>query len=366
MTCHLPALATTDAKSLSVGVGGTGLGAERSHPDGIFIPRNAPSLLNLDEVANTVFWDGRVIQRNGVLETPAGDQITPEMQAIFQFGAISAQPLFPVLSREEMRGTDGNELALIDDADMTGVWQALMIRLGAIPEYRTLFEAAYPGTVFDDMTFAHASNAMAGFFISELSFDDSRWDRFIRGSNGSVNLEALRGARTFFSTGCVQCHRGASFTDQDFHNVALAQIGPGLGDGPSLLDDFGRGRIVDDPAMLWAFRTAPLRNVELTGPYGHAGQFVNLIDFVSHYSDSEDKIRNYDPTQLEPALQGTFLDNVNAILSTRDVRLENLSFSPETAQQIMAFLLTLTDEEARDLSGIVPTRVPSGLPIDGR
>lgn len=365
MTCHLPAFGTGDGKSLSIGVGGTGLGADRSHPDNVFIPRNAPSLLNLDEVANTNFWDGRVMLRNGNLQTPGGDQITAQMREVFQFGAISAQPMFPVLSREEMRGTEGNELADIPDENMTAIWEALMARLGAIDEYRTMFEAAYPGTSFDEMTFAHASNAIAGFFISELSFNDSGWDRFMRGNNFAVRIEALRGAISFFREGCVSCHRGSAFTDQDFHNVAMAQIGPGQGDGPSERDDFGRGRVVDDSDLLWAFRTAPLRNVELTAPYGHAGQFVELVDFVDHYSESEDKLRNYDPSQLEPALQGTFLDNIGAILSTRDRRLEGMEFSRRTAERITRFLLTLTDEEARDLSGIVPARVPSGLSIDG-
>ena len=42
MTCHVPAFATGDAKSLSVGQGGAGLGPDRSHPTGTFIPRNAP------------------------------------------------------------------------------------------------------------------------------------------------------------------------------------------------------------------------------------------------------------------------------------------------------------------------------------
>jgi len=68
----------------------------------------------------------------------------------------------------------------------------------------------------------------------------------------------------------------------------------------------------------------------------------------------------------EQALQGTFLDNINAILSTPDARLEDLAFSEQTTQRIIAFSLALTDEEARDLSGIIPARVPSGLPIDGR
>ena len=47
MTCHLPGFATGDDRSLSIGQGGVGLGPTRSHPGGVFIPRNAPALFNM-------------------------------------------------------------------------------------------------------------------------------------------------------------------------------------------------------------------------------------------------------------------------------------------------------------------------------
>ena len=81
----------------------------------------------------------------GGLHTPAGLALTPSMRAVFEFGTLSALPLFPVLSREEMRANAGNELALVDDDHPEQVWQALMVRLGGIPEYRRMFEQAYPG-----------------------------------------------------------------------------------------------------------------------------------------------------------------------------------------------------------------------------
>src|SRR5688500_12424849 len=39
MTCHVPAFATGDGRSLSIGQGATGLGPAREHPLGVFIPR---------------------------------------------------------------------------------------------------------------------------------------------------------------------------------------------------------------------------------------------------------------------------------------------------------------------------------------
>ncbi len=159
MTCHLPAFGTGDSRSLPIGQGGIGLGPSRAHPGGVFIPRNAPPLFNLGAMKR-LFWDGRVeVDALGAFHTPARTQLTPEMARVFEFGALSALPMFPVTNRDEMRGYIGNELATIPDSDFTGIWAGIMKRLGANPEYRGLFTAAYPGTRFSDMTFAHASNA---------------------------------------------------------------------------------------------------------------------------------------------------------------------------------------------------------------
>jgi cytochrome c peroxidase len=102
MTCHPPAFATGDGKSLSIGQGGSGLGPARSHPQGVFIPRNAPSLFNLSACAIVLGWPCRS-DSNGQFHTPAGAQLTPDMTRVFEFGAISALALFPVTNREEMR-----------------------------------------------------------------------------------------------------------------------------------------------------------------------------------------------------------------------------------------------------------------------
>ncbi len=271
--------------------------------------------------------------------------------------------MIPVLSRAEMRGETGNELASVPDGQPHRVWRALMRRLGRIPEYRRLFEAAYPGTPFQRMSFAYASNAMAGFLTAELAFDDSPWDRFLAGDDAALDAAQLEGARIFMEIRCSECHNGPAFTDGDFHNVALAQFGPGMGDGPSGRDDFGRARISGDAAARYAFRTTPLRNVELTGPYGHAGQFTSLRDFVDHYSESADKLRNFDVTALDPALQGTLVDNDDAVLATRDPIIDGVVLDAATVDALTAYLLALTDPAARDLSRLTPDHVPSGLPV---
>ena len=363
MTCHLAQFGAGDGRHLSIGQGATGLGRRRNHPQGLFIPRNAPSLFNLG--ANTsLFWDGRVsTDDQGNFHTPAGNLLTPEMIQVFEFGPASALPLFPVLSREEMRAFSGNELADVPDEDMPAAWALLMQRLGTIPEYRRMFERAYPGTGFDQMTFAHAANAMGGFFIQRLNFNNSPWDRFLAGNNRAMTEKQLVGARLFMNLRCSLCHNGPAFTDNQFHNVAVAQFGPGKGNGPSFNDDFGRMNVDSRPEMQYAFRTPGLRNVVLTAPYGHDGAFFSLRDFIAHYSESDLKLRTFDPMTLEPLLQGTLVANADQILFTRDTILNGVVIPDSLVDQLMDFMTALTDDP-RKYPSVVPLRVPSRLPVD--
>lgn len=362
-TCHLPAFATGDGKSLSVGEGGVGSGPAREHPRGVFIARNAPPLFNLGAMRH-LFWDGRIeVDEGGTVHTPAGAQVTPGMQRVFEFGATSAIAMFPVTNRAEMRGQAGadrrNELAQIPDGDNPGIWTAIMRRLGRIPEYRGMFEAAYPGTRFEDMTFAHASNAIGGFFVDQLTFANSPWDRFLAGKDNALTQRQLDGAQTFLTLKCSICHMGSTFSDEKFHDVAVAQVGPGEGDGPSLLDDFGRMRVTGLAQDKYLFRTTPLRNVELTGPYGHDGSITSLGAFVEHYSESDTKLMAFDALQLEPALRRTLQPTQSEILAQRDTLLKGVVLTPELVEKLTVYMLALTDPAARDLRRIVPRRLPS-------
>ena len=308
-----------------------------------------------------LFWDGRINRDDGgLVHTPIGDKITPQMTAVFEFGALSALPLFPVLNRAEMRANSGNELAAFRDDQEQETWAALMARLGAIRQYRRLFEAAYPGQRFEDMTFAYASNAIAGFLVDRMAFNRTPWDRFLAGDDRALTDVQLAGAKNFMSARCSICHNGPAFTDNLFHNVAVAQVGPGEGDGGDGHDDFGRMRVTGLAADQYAFRTTPLRNVEITGPWGHAGQFTNLRAFVDHYSESDIKLRNFDVMQ-----RGAVQPTTDAILATRDPLLTGVVFTPQQVDEVTAFLSALTDPRARNLERTTPRRVPSGLPVDG-
>lgn len=366
LTCHHPSLGSDDDRALPLGVGGVGLGQDRiGGPD---IPRNAPELFNRHAL-DTMFWDNRVVSDgSGGFITPAGPALTQEMVDTFTFGVLSAQAMFPVTSREEMRGEVGtSELGDLADTDFTGIWDALMVRLGAIPSYVQMFEAAYPGTDFDDMTFAHAANAMAAFEAIGFATTDSPFQQFVAGDDRALSRRELQGGIAFFDLGCGECHNGPMLSDEQNHNTALAQLGPGKGDGPTGADDFGRERVTGDPDDRYAFRTTPLFNVELTGPYGHAGQFAELRDHIAHYIDPASSLREYEVSAHvdEEALWPLVLDNAEAILATlsRRTAARIRGSGDEPVRLIERFLTSLTGDSATSRADLVPPSVPSGLPV---
>ena len=149
------------------------------------------------------------------------------MTAVFEFGAVSAIGMFPITNRDEMREhvLDGqfDDLTALADDDFTAIWNAAMNRLRAIPRYRELFGDAYPSwpgartSRIDTMTFAHASNAMAAFFIAKFTSRDSpgtsslptsiQGDRGLHAPRASVSSrDVLLRERTVLAT-FANCHR---------------------------------------------------------------------------------------------------------------------------------------------------------------
>ena len=74
-----------------------------------------------------------------------------------------------------------------------------------------------------------------------------------------------------------------------------------------------------------------------------------------------------DPSTLPASLQASYhgdIATINAVLATLDSRLQTpLHLTDAQIADLVAFLKSLTDPAARDLSGLVPASVPSGLPV---
>jgi cytochrome c peroxidase len=114
---------------------------------------------------------------------------------------------------------------------------------------------------------------------------------------------------------CNHCHTlGSTFTDFAYRNTGLDSIPQDQGRYLITLNESDRGR----------FKTPTLRNIEHTGPYMHDGRFPTLLECVQHYNTGFHYAANLDGN-LASAQKGRMTE--------------------QEMEDIVAFLLTLTDEE---------------------
>jgi len=369
-TCHHPLLHTADQRSLSIGTGGIGLGESRVMIGATeTTPRNSTDLFQRgSDQWHTMFWDGRLEMRpDGRFNSPADDELPDEISNI-----LAAQALFPIISRTEMRGEKGdrdihgqpNELAQYEDWQHTQIWQAVMDRLLAIPEYVDLFRAAYPEVEKDAFSIVHFADALAAYQADTYTFYDAPWDLYLAGDLSALTEIEKEGAILFFGkAACGQCHSGYLLTDQEFYHLAVPHLGPG-----KVRDyDFGRYHADQDPDY-FAFRTPPLRNVALTGPYMHNGAYHTLEEVIWHHMSPLESFARYQPTHLEEEVRQTYLADpylVGLMLDSYEMHgsADTPSLTPEEIDRLIVFLGALTSPAAQDLAHLIPADVPSGLPV---
>jgi cytochrome c peroxidase len=378
-TCHAPAFATGDGLPLSLGEGATGAGTARAATAASqVIARNAPPLFHSGATGyDVLFRDGRVRRDpvTGALATPepaldGPNPSRPDLAAPLTT-ALAAQALFPVATAAEMLGQPGeNELA--NAPDEITVWSLVMARLvgtqdgtvGGIAAYRTLFAAAYPGVSFDSLNFSHAARAIAAFESAAFTALDTPLDRYLNGDTTALSDAAKRGAATFSGPGrCDACHSGPLLTDLAPHALAVPQLGPGKANG----DDLGVALVSGNPADDYRFKTPPLRNVALSGPFMHDGAFATLTRVLQHYRNPTQSLLGYQPALELPAFFQPLFDasaaEDSARLAAIDPRIGNgIPLSDAQIADVVSFLQALTDPAATTPPA-PPASVASGLPV---
>ena len=396
-TCHHPRFGTGDGLSLSLGEGGVGLGPKRTTGDEVGrpvverVPRNAPPIFALGHKdVRVLFHDGRVALRDdGGFESPAGNALLAGLDNL-----LAVQAMFPVTSVTEMAGQAG-ENAVADAAvagDLREVWRLLAERVISIGGYRDRLITAF-GVAADELTFAHIANAIAAFEIDAWRSNNTPFDRFLAAGAAGTDPKAMgpvapasvnSGIRLFYGkAGCSDCHSGPLLSDMQFHAIGTPQVGPGKGQGENGIEDLGRGGVTGQMAENYAFRTPPLRNVAVTGPYMHNGVFRTLAGALDHHLDALASLDAY--TCGLPGAGGQLvlpsrpdldaLDCVaheDALLRAEIATASELSpvnLTQTERRAILAFLAKgLTDkQQLRALANDLPDgcRVPSGLPVDG-
>ena len=294
-SCHDPARAFSDGEVLALGEG-RGM-------------RNTPAIWNL-AYARWLFWDGRS-------------------------DTLWGQALQPIENPIELAGSrTAVVLTLARDAELRAEYEALF---GPLPDSEGLPERAHPGDSETpagreaerawqalapearsaiDAAFANVGKAIAAY-ERKLVSRRARFDVFVEGlredspeKRAALSPSEQRGLHLFVGRAdCRRCHSGPNFTDGEFHDLMLPPaagdpaIDRGRWDGLARArsDPFGAAgphsaapegdaalrtrSSTAGPDLVGQFKTPSLRNVALTAPYMHAGQFAELSD-VLHYYDT--------------------------------------------------------------------------------
>ncbi|AXT33971.1 cytochrome C peroxidase [Phaeobacter sp. LSS9] len=381
-TCHHPRHGTSDGLSLGLGEGAEGLGPARLSGNGANrvqkrVPRNAPALWNLGATSIRVLMhDGRIsadpIYGNG-FNTPAEEWLPKGLQSL-----LAAQALFPMTSSVEMAGNVGeNEVigATRDRIDLA--WPIIAKRVRGVVAYGAGFVAAFDHIAApEDVKITDIAEALAQFMVQDFTSIDSPFDAYLAGDDAALTSQQKAGADLFFgSAGCSGCHAGALFSDQGFHALGLPSFGPGRARRfDPYARDVGRMGESDDLADAYRFRTPMLRNVELTGPYGHNGAFSTLERMIRHHLDPAASRAAWSSKDLKlpvvPWLAATdFVVQQDRFEMARQARARDIYLRQDLSDQdiaaLVAFLTALTGAKARARASLVPPTVPSGLPVDG-
>ena len=371
-TCHHPRYAMADGRLLPIGTGGYGLGPQRvftatlvvndaSIPNpfaGWFMPRNSLSMINA-ALYPVHMWDGRI---ENAYEQDWAQQSDAELLRTIPL-------LVPLVNKNVMAGMT------LGDQEPVAIVNRLLARLQNIPAYVALFQQAF---ALEDVpaaeliTLQRLSQALFAFEQS-LIFVEAPWDHYIEGQTDALTEQQKRGALLFFgktkpAVNCAECHRGDHFSNFKMHNLLVPQVGPGAGHGESGQEDWGRGGETTEEADRCAFRTPSLRNVTLTAPYFHNGAFATLEAAIRHHQDAERSIQNYDvsanniPPELQPVQP---METCLAAWRTH-ASVSAAELADSEMADLVEFLSSLTDPAATQLAYLIPTSVPSGLPLEPR
>jgi len=193
--------------------------------------RNSMHLVNIRHSGTGLFWDGRV-------------------------PTLEIQTLMPIQDHIEMNLT----------------LPEMVTKLQKTTYYQPLFQKAFGD---GDITSDRVSKALSQF-IRSLNSYNSKYDKrepfTAKEQLGYNKFYDFQGSSDPMTTSCVECH-------SDVQMVAFTDY-----DTPALnftLNSNGRG-FEDEPIVM---KVANMKNIELTGPYGHDGRYATLDILFQHHGN---------------------------------------------------------------------------------
>lgn len=275
-TCHVKEKAFTDGQPKALGI------------NGVELQRNTPTL-SYAVYQTTLFYDGRA--------TGLEDQIVNVVN-------------------------DENEFHM----DLNTMEKKVMENR----EYKSSFDSLYAGKI-NNLNVRHA----IATYIRSLAPFNSKFDRNMQGLENSLTDEEKLGFNLFMGkAACATCHFPPAFNgtvppkyeETEFENLGVPKNASF--EHPILDDDPGQYYPYKVEEKRNFFKTATVRNVELTAPYMHNGVYETLEEVVTFYNVGGGQGMGLDvPYQTLPP--------------------DSLNLEAQEQKALIAFMKTLTDADLK-------------------
>ncbi len=287
-TCHTVATGFKPGVPQGIGEGGAGIGVERrlvfgfdpladdgavNKPD--MQPVAVPSMLNV-AFQDVVLWNGQLgNSSNGIVNSSLADNILvppnqPANVNVHQLAGIESQAIV---------GQSVHRLRFTHDSP-----------LQSIPEYQSLWNAAYPGGSVDIAV--DVGKAIAAFERT-LFANQAPFQRWLKGDSNAMNESELAGANLFFGkAGCSECHQGPALSSRVGANESEMFFAIGFADFDNnkvavhgIIEDnarLGRGGFTQRTEQNYQFKVPQLYNLADANIFGHGASFTSIKAVVEY------------------------------------------------------------------------------------
>jgi cytochrome c peroxidase len=315
-SCHMAELNFTDGLRLGEGVG-TGTRKTMTVVGTVYSP--------------WLFWDGRAdsqwSQALGPLENPVehGGSRLQYAHLIAEHYAAEYEAVFGPLPDLTGLPSTGGPVA---DPVARGNWEG--IGVDAQAAVTQVFVNVGKSIAAYERLLMPGESRFDGYVEAVVSGD-------IEAAKSLLSEDEIAGLRLFIDeAGCTNCHSGALFTNNEFHNTGVPartdlpeDVGRALGAPQVLESEFNclgaysdaeprqcmelRFLKAEGHELERAFKPPTLRNVAEAAPYMHAGQFATLGEVLAHYNAAPHAPSGH--SELEPlGLNDRQLEQLEAFL----------------------------------------------------
>ncbi len=326
VSCHQPANYFMDRRT---NPNTTSIGVD-------YMIRNAASAINSSYY---VTW----CERDGVRDTQWSDSLTdPEDPTSMGGSRLLVAHVLYKKYKSDYEAIFGPLDKRLDPADPNA---AQLPATGLPGDMGNFDNMAAPDKVIINTIFANFGKAVQAY-VRKLISKNAPFDQYVAGNYSAITPAAKRGLGLFIGkANCTGCHSGPAFTDSQFHDVGMVQMGThtnnmetGRFDAiPVVLgiefnsngdysDDKNSHRldgVTQIPTDKGKWRTTGLREVGVTAPYMHTGQMATLDDVVTFYNNGGD---------------------MTGFIGTRDMLITPLNLTDGEKSDLVEFLKTLTGD----------------------